>query len=273
MKKLTLAPIGIAFLLSTLVFTQALADVAPDTSTIGTPGVVQESAVRMVREKVTFKIPENIVNSQEAVSGQATFWLRNTTNEPQTLQVIFPIYFSEAVTGEEVQYASNVVVKVNRKVVPSEFKDGSYIAPDSEGELKQVATTGYVFDLFMKPRKSAKVVVDFNALVGQQVRSNSNLSIRYLLASGAGWKDSIKEAKIQVIYPFKLQEQWVSLEDQYGTKTIEKKVRFKTATWTFKDLEPLEGHAVYLNFVPPSVAKENPESNTVPHNPYEGEEP
>lgn len=255
-----------SFLLPAVVF----ADMAPDISVIGTLGVAQESNISLVRERVTFRIPGTVSESKKIVHASAVFWLKNPTNQEQTIQAIFPIYF-RAANGDQTQYANNVTVKVDGKAVTATLKEGSYAVSIGNGEFSQQAATGYVFELTVPSNKIAKVNIRFDAPVGLQYRAG-NLSLSYLLASGAGWNGKIGKAAIQLVYPFKLKWSWVSLDSDYGGN-IQKRVSGRMALWNFGNFEPTRNQVIRVNFVAPSVAKTHPESNTAPIDPYAGGNP
>jgi tetratricopeptide (TPR) repeat protein len=243
----------------------AKADVAPPEQPPGAnphPGV-ETTQVRMVAEKVLIDILEN---SPQDCLGQAhvsaEFQMRNLGDEPEVLMVRFPISSNDGFYNfPEIQDLQVHVDGIPVSTTRNEYIGGLYddIIPWAEFEV--------------------------NFPVGQDVLINVSytlegsgeypyVSFKYLLETGAGWKDAIGDVDLIVRLPYDANPHNVFLDSSpgWGHTSPGAVLDGQDLRWHYGDLEPEYQHNLSVVMVLPSAwMKVLAERENVALNPQDGE--
>lgn len=81
-------------------------------------------------------------------------------------------------------------------------------------------TSGYAFSFSVPAKRTVTVTIRFDAPLGANYWDGTDLTLDYLLASGAGWGGTIGRADIQFVYPFKLKKGWIDLIESRDPRSL-----------------------------------------------------
>jgi hypothetical protein len=259
----TLALFGLVVL-----FASASADIAPPESP---PGVViapgsESTQVRMVSEVVTL----TLISSGDLigkVKTEAVFIMHNQGSSDERLDVRFPLNFGNAL------YYKDVFPEI------SDFK--------AQVEGRAVTTTRTISKL--NPTGSdipwASFPVTFPAGVDVKIRAEYTTQgfgydnepfryFKYILETGAGWKDTIGSGELIVRLPFDATPQNVVISRGEGFSQVagEPVYSKNEARWRFENLEPTTNDNFEVELVSlPSWKNILVERQNTSNNPKDGE--
>ena len=264
-------------LISFFAASSARADVAPPESPPGSdivPGA-EVTQVRMMSETVILNIAQNPSESDGAIANTAaTFTMRNLGSTEETMQARFPLSFFAGSSDGFGNYPeiAQIAVKVDGKPVntqrvlqPVLFTEGPYYY-----EREEIPWA--VFNVTFPPARDVTIEVAYTV---NGFGYYPYEAFRYVLETGAGWKDTIGSADIIVRLPYEATEYNVWLSDGttgYSTTTAGAVLNGRDVRWHFESLEPTWQNNIEVSLVTPSLWKKVlTETDTVAKNPNDGE--
>lgn len=245
----------------------ARADVAPPEAPPGagiSPG--QEfTQVRMVSERVTLTIQPNLEGYTPKARTEAVFQMRNLGAVEEKMDVRFPLVFGEAVYYSDMfPEISDIQVKVDGKTVATRRQMGGYL--DSETQIPWA-----VFPVAFPPGQDVNIIVTYTTLgFGYE----PHIVFRYILETGAGWKDTIGSAEIVVVLPYAASLENVMFDEYsgYGQTTPNPLFSGNEIRWRFENLEPGREDNFEVMVIQPSAwQKVLRERENTAKNPNDGE--
>lgn len=245
----------------------ARADVAPPEAPPGAgiaPG--QElTQVRMVSERVTLTILPNREGQMPKARTEAVFQMRNLGAVEEKMDVRFPLVFGESVYYSEMfPEISDIQVKVEGKTVATQRQVGGYL--DSETKIPWA-----VFPVMFPPGQDVNLTVTYTTLgFGYE----PHIVFRYILETGAGWKDTIGSAEIVVVLPYAASLENVMFDEYsgYGQTTPNPQFSGNEIRWRFENLEPgWEDNFAVMVIQPSAWQKVLRERENTAKNPNDGE--
>lgn len=230
----------LALLLATLSSpTPAHADVAPPEWAPGVdiaPGT-EQTQVRMVSEQVTLTIiPAKNEESKDTARTEAIFHMRNEGAVEEKMAARFPLIFGPD-TGfyyswfPESTKIQDILVSVDGNIVPTrETKETSL----NDG-YDNTPIPWANFWVTFPPGQEVTITVSYTATgFGYEPFT----SFRYILETGAGWKDTIGTADIIIKLPYPASEENVLFDGLWMDTTPSASFVGNEVRWQFKDLEP-----------------------------------
>lgn len=263
--KFWLAVMLLVILISLSTTSTARADVAPPEMPPGAnphPGT-EATQVRMVAETVLIEVLDS---APEGSLGQARvsaeFLMQNLGSQTETLRVRFPISSDDGFYNYS--EINNFRVKVDGSQVstsPAEYVGGEV------DDLVQWAE----FDVSFPPGVDVLIEVSYTL---EGTGEYPFIAFKYLLETGAGWKDTIGSADLIVRLPYEANPHNVFIDSSPGwghtspgATLEESKIR-----WHYDDLEPEYQHNLSIAMVMPSAwAKVLTERENVANKPDDGE--
>jgi len=268
---------GFLLIISLFPASSVRADVAPPESPPGSdivPGA-ESTQVRMMSETVILNIAPNPSESDGAIANTAaTFTMRNLGTAEETMQARFPLSFFSGNSDGFGNYPeiAQIAVKVDGKSVntqrvlqPVLFTDGP-----AYGEREEIPWA--VFDVTFPPGQDVRIEVAYTV---NGFGYYPYEAFRYVLETGAGWKDTIGSADIILRLPYEATEYNVWLSDGttgYSSTTAGAVLNGNEVRWHFESLEPTWQNNIEVSLVTPSLWKKVlTETDTVARNPDDGE--
>ena len=239
------------------------ADVAPPESP---PGVIispgsEATSVRMQSEVVTLSIvPDGDKNGKAKTT--AEFTMRNLGSADENLEVRFPLTYGEALYYDNVYPVINdFKAQVGGRNVPTTRTTS--IDASSGKEIPWAS-----FQVKFPPGEDVKINATYTA---QGFGYEPFLTFRYMLETGAGWKDSIGEGDIVVQLPYDASQQNVLIDVQSGFSQAASKPVFSgnEVRWHFENLEPTAFENFQVEIISPAywkkilVERENTAKNSL----------
>lgn len=248
------------------------ADIAPPEAPQGSSLLPGSSAtqVRMMAETVTMVIEPDPADEQGAIAHTtASFSMRNLGSEAEHMQVRFPL---DLVHWDSGRYAEigDLRVRVNGRGVPTERRVMPYGSSD-DPSLKDVEMPWGVFDVTFPPGEDISIEVSYTT---QGYGYYPYEAFRYILETGAGWKDSIGSADIIVRLPYPANEQnvWQEAETGYSNPSATGAFSGNEIRWHFNALEPTWEDNIEVSLVAPRLwQRVLKEQKAVEANPNDGE--
>lgn len=261
----------IVSLLIVIVFifpSRVYADVAPPPQPPGSnlePGS-ETTQVRMVSETVNINVlPDTPINSLGRAKVTADFTMRNLGSQDELMKVRFPL-------GHDFGYPSwknitDLAVKVNSHTVSTKVVntngDNSSFGVESD-------TPWAVFDVNFPTNQDVSIQVMYTLEAGGEMPF---VQFDYIFATGAGWKDTIGSATLNVTFPYQISDLNILPNSVYGNdKPILHQSAPDKLSWVYTDLEPQPGDNFQITIVAPSIWKAIlKERSNVEANPMDGE--
>lgn len=247
----------------------ARADVAPPEAPPGStlwPGS-ETTQVRMVAETVTLTIAPDKETALARTS--AVFTMRNLGAQAERLAVRFPLRF-QLYPEERYPEINDLRVKVNGRGVTSRREVITYTqVRDLWSQDTEIPWS--VFEVDFPPDEDVTIEVTYTA---HGYGYFPWQAFRYILETGAGWKDTIGSADIIVSLPYEANEYNVWLEAQTGFSTTSPGAVFlgDEVRWHFEDFEPDFEDNIEISIVTPSQwQKVLAELDNTVRNPADGE--
>ncbi len=263
--KISLVSILLALLLSFVPTTTVLADVAPPEMPPGAnphPGT-EVTQVRMVAETVLIEVLDT---APEVGLGQARvsaeFLMQNLGSQTETLRVRFPISSNDGFYNYP--EINDFRVEVDGSQVsssPAEYEGGNF------DDLVQWAE----FDVSFPPGEDVIIEVSYTL---EGTGEYPFIAFKYLLETGAGWKDTIGSADLIVRLPYEANPHNVFIDSSpgWGHTSPGATLEGSEIRWHYDDLEPEYQHNLSIAMVMPSAwAKVLTERKNVANKPDDGE--
>jgi len=246
-------------------------DIAPPESPPGTNPLpnAEKTQVQMVSEVVTLQVlPESTSQWPGTAQVRASFILRNQGIYEEWLEVRFPLaqYQGRGDGFGEMPLIKNFDVHVDgRQAASKQITTENPLAYDQE------PIPWMAFKVLFQPQKDVEIVVDYTA---DGIGQYPNIAFRYILETGAGWKDVIGSADIIVKLPHEANPQNVIFDfgTGYSQTTPGGVIKGKEIRWHFENLEPTREDNFEISLVDPYVWKRVLiERDRVNRNPQDGE--
>ena len=244
----------------------ARADIAPPATPPGAnlePGT-ETTQVRMVAETVLIEVLANTpANSLGRAQVTADFSMRNLGSASESMAVRFPISASDG--WSRIVEIGSFQVQVNGKGVQTRRISGEDPLFGSE------AVPWAEFDATFPPGEDIDIRVSY---LLEGMGEYPFVSFKYLLSTGAAWKDTIGSADLVVRLPYKVNEQNVILDEQIGWSmtTGGAALEGNEVRWSFSDFEPTYEHNLDIALVMPAVWRRAlEEQQNITKNPKDGE--
>lgn len=212
--------------------TRARADVAPPINPPGSnlqPGA-ESTQVRMVSEQVLIEVNRDTVKaSLGSAHISANFVMRNLGAAEESMAVRFPITANDG-RGQYPEI-TNIVIKVDGQKVATRQAD----YPDVHYQSEDVPWAE--FDVTFPVNRDVKIEVTYN-LNGSGYFPYT--AFYYILATGAGWKDTIGSADVTLRLPYEASPQNIVLNMQIGwaETTPGGSMQGNEVRWRFENFEP-----------------------------------
>jgi hypothetical protein len=250
------------------------ADVAPPETPPGAnlyPGE-EATQVRMVAETVILDVRQNPNNEQGAVAHtSATFTMRNLGTESETMRARFPLSFLSGSSDGFGNYPEidEIAVKINGNGVRTKREMQPAMA---NGYQERPDVPWAVFDVTFPPGEDVTIEVKYLTFGFGYYPYDA---FKYILETGAGWKDTIGSADIIVRLPYEVSRRNIWLPDDttgYSQTSPGAVLNGKEVKWHFDNLEPTAESNIEITLVTPALwQKVLNETNTVTRNPKDGE--
>ena len=262
--KLTLC--AILVLSALLVPSRARADVAPPMNPPGSnPQTGRGSTqVRMMAETVLIDVQANAPsNSLGQARVTANFTMRNLGSQAESMTVGFPISNNDGFY--KYPEITELSVKVNGKTVLTHRTSGNDPRYDDE------TVPWAEFQATFPPGQDVPIQVSYTLNGSGEY---PYIAFYYILATGAGWKDTIGSAEVVLRLPYEANPQNVILETQTGWSQTTPGGIFSgnEVRWHYENLEPTIENNMEISLVMPSAWKKVlTERDNVSRNPNDGE--
>jgi tetratricopeptide (TPR) repeat protein len=278
MKKIFIITTLLVFILIMLPPRQVQADVAPPETPPGAnlvPGN-DSTQVRMLAETVLLTISEDPADRKNAIAKtEASFTMRNLGSIEEKMKVRFPLTFFNGNSDGFGNFPeiARIVVKIGGKTIPTVNELQPYFATDGPSYEEREKIPWAVFDVVFPP--SQDVVLEVSYTVSGYGYYPYE-AFRYILETGAGWKDTIGVADVIVRLPYEVTNMNVGGADAdyagYGSPTPGGTFRGNEVRWHFENLEPTWQDNIQILMVTPSLWESVlKEADTVLKNPEDGE--
>jgi len=252
-------------------YTPAKADIAPPEAPPGAnilPGS-EATQVRMLAETVTLSVSKT---HPEGIQGQAlvhaVFTMRNTGASDESMEVRFPLTFWNGLSDGWGNFPeiTDITVKIDGRSVSTRK---IYTENPSRFEDKPVPWAA--FDVTFPAAKDVTVEVSYT---GPGTGEFPNVAFRYILETGAGWKDTIGSVDIIVRLPYEASEHNVVYDPQTGfsATTPGSVISGHEVRWRYDNLEPTEADNLEVTLTMPEAwQKVLIERENVEKSPNDGE--
>jgi tetratricopeptide (TPR) repeat protein len=243
----------------------ALADIAPPAKPPGAnlqPGD-EATQVRMLAETVLMEVKAGSGDSLGQANVSADFTMRNQGEQAETLRVRFPISANDGFS--RYPELKNLQVLVNGRPISTRriLGEDPYYGGDEVPWAE--------FQASFPPGVDVPVRVTYT-LDGSGYPPFA--AFNYILATGAGWKDTIGSADVVVRLPYEANTQNVLLAGETGYPFTSPGATFdgKEIRWHFDDLEPTYADNLEVELVMPAHwQKVLAEQANIQRNPDDGE--
>ena len=246
---------------------RARADMAPPQLPPGTnivPGS-ENTQVRMVAETVTLTVlPNPSPKFLGQAATEAVFTMRNLGTATETMNARFPLTFWNNESDGYLKYPEipDIRVFVDGKLTATQRIEVDYPHPTDTGKgMPYHPTPWAAFSVTFPPGKDVIVTVKYTSN-GDYIQTDDNtdpyFSLRYILETGAGWKDSIGSADIIVKLPYEANTKNVLLKhgfgNQYPAPTSPNAILAgNEIRWHFDNLEPTPDDNIRITLVQAST--------------------
>ncbi|MFZ5880189.1 MAG: tetratricopeptide repeat protein [Chloroflexota bacterium] len=266
----------LALMLSALIFQVARADVAPPEAPPGSNPLPGEGGtqVAMLAETVILTVLPDPADAQGAIAKTvASFTMRNQGTEMEQIQVRFPLSF--VFWGSEkypeikdlTARVNGIQVATTRQVLPYTPANpmGADCVDCPVAAHRQIEMPWAVFDVGFAPGDDVSIEVSYTV---QGFGYFPYEQFRYILETGAGWKDAIGSADVIVRLPYEASDRNVWVEASTSGLTL----HGNEVRWHFENLEPTSENNIEISLLPPAMwQKVLTETANVTRNPQDGE--
>ena len=262
--KLTL--VAVLVFSTLLVPSRAYADVAPPMNPPGSnpkPGS-EVTQVRMIAETVLIDVQANApADSLGKARVSADFTMRNLGSQTEVMNVGFPISNNDGFFVYP--DITNLDVKVNGNTVQTHRTSGS------DPRYGDDTVPWAEFEATFPPGQDVSIQVSYTL---EGTGEYPYVAYYYILATGAGWKDTIGSADIILRLPYEANPQNLILDTQIGWSQTTPGGVFSSneMRWHYENLEPTNENNIEISLVMPSAWKKVlTERDNVSRNPDDGE--
>ena len=266
------------FLVAVFVIQPARADVAPPEMPPGSslvPGA-EATQVRMMTETVLLTVTGDPADSAGAIAHtNATFTMQNLGGADEKMQVRFPLTFFNGNSDGFGNFPEipEIAVKVNGKSVRTRREMQPFLNTNGASYQERSEIPWAVFDVTFPPAKDVVIEVSYTV---HGYGYYPYEVFKYILETGAGWKDTIGVADVTVRLPYEVNQKnvWVAGSEQsgFGESTAGAVMSGKEVRWHFENLEPTWENDIQAVIVTPSLWQSVlKETSTVARNPNDGE--
>ena len=262
------------FMISLFPSKDVRADVAPPETPPGAnlyPGE-ELTQVRMVAETVILDIRQDPNDETGAIANTtATFTMRNLGRDTESMQARFPLSFYSGGSDGFGNYPEidGITVKINGRSISTKREMQPALA---NGYQEHPDAPWAVFNVTFPPGEDVTVEVSY---VTRGFGYYPYEAFKYILETGAGWKDTIGSADIIVRLPYEVSRHNIWLPDEttgYSQTSPGAVLSGKEVKWHFDNLEPTFESNIEITIVTPSLwQKVLNETDTVTKNPNDGE--
>jgi hypothetical protein len=251
-RKLICIFLTIGILITTSMVTVVHADVAPPDQPTGAnlvPGK-ETTNVRMMSEVVVIDVqPDLLPHTQDAwgvsdwAKVTASFQMQNTGAKIEKMDVRFPLMFP---SGSGDGFGNQPELEGFRVEVGGKFLDYKETTTENPSDYDNTPLKWAVFPVTFNPDKETNIVVTY------QVKATGYspfAEFGYILETGAGWKDTIRDGKIIVRLPFEASSENFLLDD--ATKDFI--FTGNDAVYSFTNLEPTPESNIHVTLVEPVI--------------------
>lgn len=244
------------------------ADVAPPPQPPGSnlePGS-ENTQVRMVSETVNIDVlPDTPLNSLGRAKVTADFTMRNLGSQDELMTVRFPLGHDEGYPSWK--NITDLAVKVNNRAVSTKVVKSN---GDNSDFGMGSSSPWAVFEVSFPTNKDVSLQVTYTLEAGGEMPF---VQFDYIFATGAGWKDTIGSATLNVTFPYEISNQNILPNSFSGNdEPILHQSGPEKLTWVYTDLEPQPGGNFEITIVAPSIWKAIlKEKSNVEANPRDGE--
>jgi len=241
------------------------ADVAPPEMPPGAnphPGT-EVTQVRMVAETVIIEV---LAEAPEGSLGQARvtaeFQMQNLGNESEILMVRFPTSSNDGFYN----YPEIHDLQVRVDGSPAATKPAQYMGGQFDDPIQWAE-----FEVSFPPGQDVLIEVSYTL---EGTGEYPFISFKYLLETGAGWKDTIGSADLIVCLPYEANHHNVFIDSSpgWGQTSPGAMLAGQEIRWHYDDLEPEYQHNLSIAIVMPSAwEKVFFERLNVANNPEDGE--
>jgi len=258
--------IFLAFFCVLLLYSTVHADVAPPESP---PGVIispgsESTQVRMVSEVVVLTIISS-GNQVGKAKTTATFLMRNMGSTEETIAVRFPLTFGEALYYDNLYpEISDFKVEIGGRLVQT-----TRITSLDENSGKQIPWASFSVNFPVAEDVTIKVIYTTDGFGYPPF-----LTYRYILETGAGWKDSIGSGDIIIQMPYPASSQNVLNYETSGFSQVAGAPVYSgnEVRWHFENLEPTNFENFQIDLIAiPAWKKVLTERENSSLNPKDGE--
>lgn len=273
-RKTLIILLTLSFVISFFPSNDVRADVAPPEMPPGAnlyPGA-EVTQVRMVAETVILEIRQNPVEEKRAIANtMATFTMRNLGTDSETMQARFPLSFYSGGSDGFGNYPEidKISLKINGRSIQTKREMQPALA---NGYQERPDVPWAVFDVTFPPGEDVTIQV---AYMTHGFGYYPYEAFRYILETGAGWKDTIGSADIIVRLPYEASRHNIWLPDEttgYSQTSPGAVLSGKEVKWHFDNLEPTWESNIEISLVTPALwQKVLNETDVVTKNPDDGE--
>jgi hypothetical protein len=271
MKRLICALLGLALLLAMWPSEAARADIAPPDFPPGAnplPGS-EVTQVRMLSESVLIEVleqPSPLADSMGVARTTAEFTLQNQGTDKEKMQVRFPLTFWDGSSDGFFKYPEirDLEVQVNgipagtRRITTPNERDPEHPIPWA------------AFEVTFPSDRPVQITVRY---LSDGTGEHAFVSFRYILETGAGWKDTIGSADITLRLPYEAgPENVVAEETGFGSTTLGGVFAGREVRWHYEALEPTRENNLEMVLVTPAAWRRVlRERQATAQNPRDGE--
>jgi tetratricopeptide (TPR) repeat protein len=250
--------ISLALLVCLLLPVSARADVAPPESPPGVtllPGA-ETTQVRMMAETVTMTVLATpSAGSLAQAKTEAVFTMRNLGAQAETMDARFPLTFWNGQSDGFFNYPEigGISIKVDGRTVATQR-----VTTANEYDSTAPPVPWAAFNVTFPPGQDVIIQVNYMA-DGFGYPEGSYAAFKYVLETGAGWKDSIGSADIILRLPYEANPMNVMLYDanSWGTGFSETtpgaQLSASEARWHFENLEPTSENNIEITILTPQA--------------------
>ena len=253
-------PKAAARILATVLFLAALlfpalpawADVAPPSQPPGTniaPGS-ETTQVRMAAETVVLAVQKRTpAGSLGQALVTAKFQMHNLGSADERMDVRFPLTFWNGESNGFFKYPeiADLKVKVNGGPVPTHR-----VTMPNDYDPQGPGVPWAAFAVNFPAGKDVAIEVDYTS---EAFGEGANVAYRYILETGAGWKDTIGSADLVVRLPYEANNQNVVVGQQTGFSETTPGGAFSgnEVRWHYDALEPSRENNLEVTLVTPDA--------------------
>jgi tetratricopeptide (TPR) repeat protein len=236
------------------------ANMAPPAPPVGSdlsPGF-QTTNVRMVEEFVLIDISGESLSPSGHANVTANFTMRNLGNVEETMRVRFPLHHNDY--DIETEFANgggfckefyqpglrDLRVWVNSVEVETDIHFEKMVdviaSPNEEGEKVYITAPCWAFfEVSFPPEQDVFVTVTYSMEGYRYISTAGRTNFKYVITTGAGWKDEIGKADIVARLPYEANH--LNVNECFPKEFA---ISGREVSWHFEEFEPLENISLFI---------------------------